>query len=361
MDYSAEQPETFHEIYTKMGLLGSMHIDLTYECPLNCVHCYAKGSDFLHPAVMDTDMVRDIISQAAELGALNITFSGGEPLLRKDIWELIAYARSLHFIVRLKTSGIYLTGENIEFISKLGMVFVDVSLHGPRASVHDAVTRVAGSFDLAMNAIKALYNANIPIQVNTSALKLNVDDISELKSYFDEMGIKESIGTSIIPSETRGTEPLSYSLGHDEFVQIFTILLKDGNNHLPKTTGYDLSSPICYAGRSSLYATPDGLVYPCVTWPELAGNLKKQSLRDIWFDSPVFKRIRNQFHSDRKKCVGCNLFGYCKFCPGRAFQAMGNAVMPYPDACSTAQWTREAYAKHFGSAPDSPGQGPKNR
>jgi len=150
-----------------------MHVDLTYECPLDCVHCYAKGSEGIHPALMDTDMVTDLMDQAADLGVFEIGFSGGEPLLRKDIRTLIEYARKRHFLVKLKTSGIYLTQDDIDFMSRLGLVWVDISLHGIKPETHDAITRVPGSFEKAMSVIQAMHRAGIRIQVNTSALQSN--------------------------------------------------------------------------------------------------------------------------------------------------------------------------------------------
>jgi len=361
MESSGNPLKGVYEIYANAGLPSDIHIDLTFECPLDCVHCFAKGSETIHPALMDTKKVKNLLDQAAELEVLTITFSGGEPLLRKDIWDLVGYARQKGFIVKLKTSGFYITTKDIEFIAATGLIWVDISLHGIRPETHDAVTRVSGSFKKAMDAIIGLHNAGVLVQVNSSALKENYREIPEILNFSNKHSISNGITMWIMESRTKGDEPKKHAMDHDEFLRTSLTMLQKGKQKLPETNGYDLDEPLCFAGRASLYAGPDGIVYPCVTWPEVAGDLKKQSLREIWFDSPVFKRIRGQFMKDRRECVGCNLFGYCNFCPGRAFQSAGNAIMPYSDACSTAKWTREAYAKHFGSAPDSPGQGPKNR
>lgn len=349
------------DFYDRSNRPMQVHIDLTYECHLNCVHCFAKGSESHYPAMMDTKMVMDILDQAAELGVLEAVFSGGEPLLRKDIWNLISYARKLHFVVRLKTSGTYIIKKDVDFMAELGLIRVDISLHGIRPETHDAVTRVPGSFEKAMAAIKALHKAGIRVQVNTSSLQQNFHEVPEIKTFFGNMGIDHAVTMWIMPSETRGLEPQTHSMGQDEFIETSLDLLKKDGGKSPETGGYDLSEPLCYAGRASFHIGPDGLVHPCVTWPVNAGDLKKQGLKEIWFDSPVFNRIRSQFMRDREQCVTCNLFGYCNFCPGRAFQATENPVMPYSDACSTAQWTREAYERFFGLAPDASGQGSKDR
>lgn len=361
MDSLTDPLKEIYVDYARAGLPGNIHVDLTYECPLDCIHCYAKGSETLHPELMDTAMVMDLLDQAAELGTIEVGFSGGEPLLRKDIWELIEYARRLHFVVKLKTSGIYLTQGHIDFMAGLGLVWVDISLHGISPQVHDAITRVPGSFQKAMSAIRALHRAGIRVQVNSSVLQSNFHDIPKLRQFLDDLGIGNGLSMSIMPSETKGMGPQKNAMAGDAFIQTSLAMFKKDGIKPPKTDGYDLSEPLCYAGRSSMHVGPDGLVRPCVTWPVVAGDLKTQSLRDIWFDSPVFKRIRKLFMKDRQQCRSCNLFGYCNFCPGRAFQATGDPIMPYTDACTAAQWTREAYERFTGLAPDTPGQGPKDR
>ncbi len=361
MESSPDPLKALYAFYAAKGLPVNMHIDLTYECPLNCVHCFAKGSESVHPALMDTRMVKGLLDQAADLGVLEVVFSGGEPLLRKDLWELVEYARQLRFVVRLKTSGIYLRSQDIDFMASLGLVWVDISLHGGRPETHDAVTRVPGSFDKAMAAILDLHKAGIRVQVNSSALRFNYQEVPELQARFHDMGIGNGITMWVMPSETKGEAPQAYAMEHDAFVHVSLAMLQKNGGHPPHTDGYDLSEPLCYAGRSAMHVGPDGLVHPCVAWPVVAGDLKQQGLREIWFDSPLFKRIRSWFMRDRVQCKTCNLFGYCNFCPGRAFQATGDSLMPYPDACTTAQWTREAYEQFFGSAPDAPGKGPKDR
>ena len=355
MDLHSDPLRAAYVDYENAGLPMSMHVDLTYDCPLKCVHCYARDMENVHPVTMDTGSIKRLLDQAAELGVLIVTFSGGEPWVRRDLRDVVTYARKLNFLVRLKTSGVMMTQRDVDLFAELGLVWVEISIHGLKPETHDAVTRVAGSHAKAMKAVRMLQDAGIRVYVNTSALMLNYREIPDMVRYFKEnIGITPRVSLYLSPGQVVGDQVMVHGTDREASIEVYTFLLDGIEPDYKARTSVDPFDRLCFAGRAAFHVGPDGLVHPCIVWPEIAGDLKTQSLKEIWFDSPLLKRIRTMVNRDRTGCRTCNLFGYCNFCPGRAFQEAGGPTLPYESACREARWTREAYERKFGFAPDAP-------
>ena len=135
------------------GVPLAVHFDLTYRCNERCVHCYLDHDDH---GEMTTVEVRDVLDQLAAAGTLFLTFSGGELLLRRDFFELLAYARQLRFDVKVKTNAMLVGVKEAARIRELGVRQVQVSVYSHRPEVHDAITKVRGSLRRTVKAIRFL-------------------------------------------------------------------------------------------------------------------------------------------------------------------------------------------------------------
>ncbi|MEK7206162.1 MAG: radical SAM protein, partial [candidate division NC10 bacterium] len=167
--------------------------NLTKRCHLNCAHCYLDA-DFRTGARADeltTRECRDIIDQIAEVNpnALLI-LTGGEPLLRRDLFDIAGHASHRGFLVVVATTGTLLTPEVTRRMAAAGIRGASISLHSLRPEAHDAFTRVAGSWEKAVRGARSLHAANLPFVLQTSAMSWNADEIPALVDFAARLGAR---------------------------------------------------------------------------------------------------------------------------------------------------------------------------
>ena len=150
-------------------------LELTYRCNLHCVHCYV---DIDEPDELATDEWKDVIDQLKSSGVISLLITGGETLLRDDFREIISHIRRRGFFFSISTNGTLLNYDIVNDIAKLKPFIVNTSLYGASALTHEAVTRVPGSFEMTIQAIKVLVNSGIKTLIQTVAMKSNAKEIS---------------------------------------------------------------------------------------------------------------------------------------------------------------------------------------
>src|SRR5262249_49386374 len=131
----------------------SAHMDLTYRCNERCVHCYLDHDD---RGEMSTAEVTSLLDQMAEAGAFFLTLSGGEPLMRKDFFEIVEHARRRMFNVKLKTNGLLIDEAKAIRLRELGVETVQISVYSHRSEIHDAITKIPGSLGRTIEAIRRI-------------------------------------------------------------------------------------------------------------------------------------------------------------------------------------------------------------
>src|ERR1041385_4253674 len=127
-----------------LGIPFSAHVDVTYRCNERCIHCYLDHDDH---GEMTTAEIKDVLRQLAEAGSFFLTFSGGEVFLRRDFFELLEYARSLMFNVKVKTNAVMIGEKEADRLAALGLHGVQVSVYSHRSEVHDRITKLPGSLE----------------------------------------------------------------------------------------------------------------------------------------------------------------------------------------------------------------------
>ena len=140
-----------NEKATARGIPVAAHMDITWRCNERCVHCYL---DHDGKGEMTTDEIKDVLSQLADAGTFFLSISGGEPLMRRDCFEILEYARTLRFNVKLKTNAVMIGPKEAARIRKLGIEQVQISLYSHRPEVHDAITKLPGSLRRTIKGIR---------------------------------------------------------------------------------------------------------------------------------------------------------------------------------------------------------------
>jgi len=172
--------------YREMGLPYAAHLDLTWRCPLSCVHCYLKG---LTAAELSTDEWLRVLDELAWLKSMSVLLSGGEILVRTDLTKILRRAVDLHFMVKLKTSGNGASRRRLKELAALRPYGVDISFYSDRPDVHDAVTGVVGSFQSSVEAAHAFLEAGVQVVAAVTLLRGHSEDAATVSAGLTALGV----------------------------------------------------------------------------------------------------------------------------------------------------------------------------
>ena len=303
---------------------------------------------------MSTDEVLDLIDQAADLRVPHISFGGGEPLLRKDIFTQIKYAGDRGIAVELLSNGTLIDEAVVEKLVDCGLRAVSVSLDSPNAEVHNAIRR-SDCFDAVIDAIKAMVRQGIRVEVNSAFTKLNLREFPGVVKLSKELGASVvravrlvSLGRAEENDELVSPESEDYHwfsdmlydvskeysddhfivTGDDAFLPF--LYIRNKKQRMPWLPGKFMG---CIAGRVIVSIDPIGDVYPCgyLKYPRFrAGNIREETLKEIWTREDSFKELRN-LTLPTGKCSGCEHLEFCRGgCRGAAYIKTGSLTAPDP-------------------------------
>jgi MoaA/NifB/PqqE/SkfB family radical SAM enzyme len=177
--------------------------EMTTACNLRCIHCHASGGKPA-PDELTTEEAKHLLDQLAEVSEFRmVAFTGGEPLVRNDLFELLAYSQALGFSNTLATNATLIDDAVARDLRRYGVVIGAVSLDGFDAETHDYVRGQPGAFEAALQGIRALRRAGIPLHVNITAMEYNMDQLEPLMELVDELGT----AILIIPISAGGARP----------------------------------------------------------------------------------------------------------------------------------------------------------
>jgi radical SAM protein with 4Fe4S-binding SPASM domain len=326
--------EEMNQKATALGIPLGAHLDITWRCNERCVHCYLdhEGKD-----EMSTAEIKDIVRQLADAGTFFLTISGGEPLLRRDCFEILEYARSLRFNVKLKTNAVMIGPKQADRIRELGLEKVQVSIYSHRPEVHDAITKMPGSLKRSIDAIRRLRAHGVRVSIANVLMKQNVGDGKAVKQLADELGAEFNIDPTITPKLDGDRSILDLGVDQTVLKEVFNTAEFIGNvgefcAPVSEVDEAALNGYSCSAGHTLAYISPTGEVFPCVQFPMPCGSLRKQSFRDIWWRSEALTELRSVHVRDLPTCSSCSHVGFCSRCPGLAYME-GNFRGPSSQDC----------------------------
>lgn len=298
-----------------------MDLALTYLCQNNCIHCYTGGPHQTPELI--TKQWKKAIDRLNDIGVFIVTFTGGEPTLRKDLLELLLYAQNDGMVTGLITNGRNLKEKAyVESLEKAGLDFVQVTLESYKPEIHDLMTGATGSWKETVTGIQNAVNSQIYVSTNTTLSKYNAS------SFMDTVDFIKGLGVNAF-----GCNSLIYSGKANEIKQEFVLSLEDLDVLLPKIrdkahqtglkflwytpTQYCQFDPVqhglgiksCTAALINMCIGPNGDVYPCQSYFESLGNILIDSWTKIW-NHPTAKQIRNRSYVD-PKCKDCLQLKVC--------------------------------------------------
>jgi len=337
--------------------------ELTRRCNLNCIHCRATASQSSPEGELSLEEYKALLDNVASFSKPIIILTGGEPLLRPDVYEIAAYGTSLGLTMAVSTNGTLLTDAVAKKLYAAGVRRCSISLDGSNAEVHDDFRRQPGAFAASIQGIKILQASGIGVQVNTSLTQRNRFDLDNIFKLVKSLGVAawhlfmlvptgrggELADRELIPTE--GYEEIlnyMYEKNRDEDFEIkptcapqyYRILRQraraEGIEVTPEKFGINARTRGCLAGMGFGFVSYQGDVFPCGYYPIKAGNAREQSFRDIWENSPLFLKLRN-FKLYQGSCGHCRFIGVCGGCRARALAVTGNDLAQEPYCAYTEQ------------------------
>ncbi|MBI4055380.1 MAG: radical SAM protein [Elusimicrobia bacterium] len=329
--------------------LRRVYWEVTAGCNLRCIHC--RRTDVLTqgaPEELTTEEAKKLIQDLALMGGPVLVFSGGEPLFRKDILEIAAYARARGLPVAMATNGTLVRKEVACAIKEAGIYYASISLDGAKPATHDAF-RGLGNFERALRGFLHLQEVGIKVQINFTVTRGNVHELSEMVQLANSFGacalylfllVPVGCGVQIADSQMLSPQEVERWLlwvfedGKKSSLPIKAICAphyyrveKEDGRSAPEDA--PLSRKGCLAGIHMCFVSHKGEVFPCGYLPVSAGNVRRKSLQDIWESSQVFDQLRDA-NLLTGRCGACPYKVLCGGCRARAYYTHGDVLAEEP-------------------------------
>ena len=339
----------------KLNIPLSVQLDLTYRCNERCIHCYLDHDDH---GEMNTAEIKGLLDQMADAGVFFLTISGGEIMMRKDFFEILEHAHARTFSIKLKTNGVLIRKKEAERIRASGVESVQISVYSHRAEVHDAITKMPGSFRQTIEAVRLLRTVGLHVTMANVLMVQNAQDYPGVRTLANELGAQCTLDPTITPMMDGDRSILELNVDKTALREVFRDIALVGNveEFCAPPQGVDedaLDMLPCSAGHTACYVSPYGDVYPCVQFPLPSGNVRSTKFVDIWRDSPQLKEVRSITLRDMPSCSQCTHGATCTRCPGLAYLE-GNMRGPSYQDCEKSYARTGIPSENFKARNSSP-------
>ncbi len=338
--------------------------EVTQACDLACVHCRASAQPDRDPMELSTDEGKRLIDQIAALKVPVFVLTGGDPIKRPDLFELIGHAHSVGVRVSLTPSATpLLTKDIVVRLKEAGLARLAVSMDGASAETHDAFRGMSGSFARTFDAVRWANEIGLPVQINTTFSRRNIAEIDEIVALMEKLKITLWSVFFLVPT---GRGKLNDLLSAEEFESVFAKVYS-----LSRTASFDIKTTEAQHyrrfvlqqrvaerkaglgvdsvhersvdaigrvprglndGKGFVFISHKGEVFPSGFLPLSAGNIRKEKLASIYRDSPLFRDLRDTARLEGK-CGCCEFKEICGGSRARAYALTGNPHAEEP-CCS---------------------------
>ncbi|MCX5859048.1 MAG: radical SAM protein [Proteobacteria bacterium] len=321
--------------------------ELTRRCELNCRHCRAGASTEHDPLELNTAEALRVIKSLASFSRPLLILSGGDPILREDLFDLIQAARDAGLKVVMAPTGANLNPEIAQKIKRAGVERLSISLDGASEKSHDSFRGKPGVFNLIMKGVDFIREAGLSFQVNTTVTKANITEVPEIYDLARKLGAQAFHIFLLVPVG-RGENLRDWEISPQEYEKTLLWIAekeKEGALELKATCaphyyrilkqkGIPPRNPGgqgCLGGKSYAFISARGQVQICGYLPLPAGDLRKNDFDfpSIWTGSELFRAVR-EVDSYQGKCGICEYNKICGGCRARAFAFSGNYLGEEP-------------------------------
>lgn len=329
--------------------------EVTRRCLLNCIHCRAAAHSGSYANELTTEECFTFLDDVKSFSSPIIILTGGEPLLRPDIYEIARYGTKIGLRMVMAPCGMLVDKDVAQKIKDAGIMRVSLSIDGVTAESHDAFRRVEGAFASVMQAIENFKQVGMEFQINTTVTKHNVKDLPKLLEMVIELGAVAYHPFLLVPAG-RGKDLADQEISPEEYEKTLTWFyeMRDkvpiqfkptcaphyyrifrqgekakGKTVTPESHGLDAMTKGCMGGQSFAFVSHIGKVQICGFLEEEAGDIRKEPFSTIWNTSRLFQEMRDydRYHG---KCGVCEFRKVCGGCRARAFAVSGDYLGEEP-------------------------------
>lgn len=325
--------------------LSGLQFELTSRCNERCIHCYIPNGKKNSGHDMPTEKVCDLLDQYAAMGGLQVTMSGGEVLMHKDIGIILRYCRQKDLKISLLTNLIALHDAQIPMLKEVNLSIIQTSLYSMNPEIHDKITTVKGSFVRTKAAIEKLVAADIPVQISCPVMKANYKGYKDVLQYAQSLKIKAQTDFIMMAQSDCDTSNLANRISLKETEELLRDIIEYDidyrNNILTQRPVSDeiefnfetfIKQPVCGVGVNSCCITENGDVYPCAGWQAyVLGNVYEHSLQEIWDNSEKINELRTITQAAFPQCLQCEARNFCAMCLVRNFNESGGDMFKIND------------------------------
>ncbi len=358
--------------------------ELTARCNLTCKHCRAEAQDCFVAGELSTDEILSVARDIREAGDPIMILTGGEPLVRDDIYDIASACSEMFSRVALATNGTLIDETVAGRIAASGIQRASVSIDGADAATHDAFRGLSGSFDSALRGMAALRAAGVAVQVNVTIASHNVDQLADILALAQAHGavafhvfvlVPVGCGVEISDELRLGPERMEEVLRWlfdrslelrgkmhikatcaPQYYRIMHEVSRERGIELPghshgaagghpggppggqsgSANGMEAMTRGCLAGSAVCFISRTGDVQPCGYLPVKVGNVRETPFGEIWREADVFKSLRDPGQLEGK-CGSCGYRKLCAGCRARAFADTTDFLSEDPDCAYVPQ------------------------
>ncbi len=349
MEEKRSTKDFLDEHFKKDPHLMSLQIEITPNCNLRCLHCYlgfGSGCQELKNP-MDTTILCSVLDEFAALGGIHVSFTGGEALLNRDLPLLLRHARKNDLSITLLTNGTLLNEQVIQILKEVNVAKVQLSLYSLNPQHHDGITQVPGSCFRTQKAVLRLVQEKIPVQLACLVMKNNKDSFDSVIQFAHEHNLVVKVGSTIQALEDFSHINLTHRLNMQDTENFVRKYFANNPQYLKNIISLSFHCAkeddlICGMGHYALNLDASGNYTPCAGFNLSLGVVGKNSLSDVFYNSPVMKKLRNVRMKNYPKCLQCSDRGYCDLCPGKLYSESGGDMFALSDYfCQTAHINRK--------------------
>jgi len=314
-------------------------VELTRRCNLACRHCYATPERGRRE--LSREEIVGLLDQLRDIGTLFLTFVGGDPTVNRDFVSIVRHASRARFAVQFFSNGLLIDDATAEALAAENLLHVGISIYGATPEIHDDLTRRRGSFEKTLRAVRRLKERGVHVVFKFIATNRNAHEAWAAVEMARRLEIPIRVDPTITARDDLNSDTIALRPSRDMHKR----LLRDfqGPEWTPQEVdragNRDLS---CGMAKTLVSVNAYGDVFPCVTLPIPAGNIRYAPFRTIWEESTLLRELRGFHRSSRLQgCPSCGLRAYCSRCPGNTYTETRNLYGPSPSACGEAVLWKE--------------------
>jgi len=320
---------------------------ITRECDLECPHCYSNSGE-RDPEELSTEEAKRVVAEVAELGSKIIILDGGEPALRDDLVDLVAHATDSGLRVVLGSNGMSLTEELVSRLLSAGCGGIAISLDGADSRTHDTFRGLEGGWERTIQGAKNCAKLGMPFQIAPLMYRGNWTQLKDIVKKAKSLGANAVEVFDYVPAG-RGKGRSEYELETDQRKRIIDHIIRwqsEGNityrvialpqywvqveREVPEDEMLEkYTRSCCAAGTRYISILPNGDVIPCMVLQVKLGNVRENSLKELWYDSPILETLRNR-DLLKGKCGRCKYRISCAGARCKAYEKTGDMMAEDP-------------------------------